>query len=203
MFSLLLHSLRIINRLPVDGYASHISLTANHLTALCQRLAHNLLQGSTATLHRINQVGCFHTALVHGSTQSVDRHIVWSLGKGSREESNVLCLLNNVLEIVTLTAISTSRVAFIKDKVSIIHQFLDGITSSLSAESGSAERFTLRKLFLFSGTILIKLVNTIAYLTVGSQYVVVFLWQLAVLFDVIKHSLHLALRWQSKYYFSV
>ena len=139
LFSLFLHSLRIINRLPVDGYAGHISLTANHLTALCQCLAHNLLQGRTATLHRINQVGCFHTALVHGSTQSVDRHIVWSLGKGSREEGNILSLLNNVLKIVSLTAIATSRVAFVKDKISVAHQFLDGITSFLSAQSSSTK----------------------------------------------------------------
>ena len=132
LLSLLLHSFRIINRLPVDGYASHISLTSNHLTALCQCLAHDFLQGRTATLHRINQVGCFHTALVHGSTQSVDRHIVWSLGKGSREEGNILSLLNNVLKIVSLTAIAASRVAFVKDKIAVIHQLLDNVTPSLS-----------------------------------------------------------------------
>ena len=57
LFSLLLHSLRSINSLPVDGYASHISLTSNHLTALRQGLAHDFLQGSTTTLHRINQIG--------------------------------------------------------------------------------------------------------------------------------------------------
>ena len=108
-----------------------------------------------------------------------------------------------MLEIIALTAIATSRVAFVKDKICVTNQFFNSITSSLSANGSSAECLTLRKFLLFSDSILVKLVDSVAYLAICSQHVVVFVWKFAVLFDVIKHSLHLALRWQSKYNFSV
>ena len=93
-----------------------------------------------------------------------------------------------MLEVVSLITLSSCGVAFVKNQIAVGDKLLDSITSGLSAKVAGTKLVSLLKFAFFPIVVFVKLVHSIGYLTVSSQYVVVLFWKLSVLANISKNS---------------